>query len=177
MFKSNTIVKISCVYSWFGGLGFFNTMRCEIHSVAPPTIALAEATCNEFECGSWNDPSFCVWCGWKLLQLRCQWSVCKWQHTHCRWKETLWWMSLMLLIEISGKSIENSHPLSVYVCMPVSCGMWGTLQSGISELQRANESKQKDLRLFRYGICYDKCNVKGNNLPKKMTIKRNYVFP
>lgn len=72
----------------------------------------------------------------------------------------------MLLIEISGKGVEPSCPLSAYVCMCVSCWIWGTLQSGISELKKPNKSKQKDLWLFWSNICYGKCNIKSNNLPK-----------
>lgn len=84
---------------------------------------------------------------------------------------TLCWMSLMLLTEISGKGVEASCPLSVYVCMCVSCWIWGTLWSGISELQKPNESKQKYLRLFWSGNCYGKCNIKSSNLPKKWVSK------
>ena len=69
----------------------------------------------------------------------------------------------MVLIEISGKSVEPSCPLSVHLGMGVS--------HRISAFQETNESKRENLGLFWSGICYDKCKIKSNNLLKKWVSK------
>lgn len=78
--------------------------------------------------------------------------------------------------KISGKGVENSCPFSVSVCPCVSFWIWGTLRSGISELQKPNESKRKDLWLFWSVICYGKCKIQSNNLPIKWVSKQILHF-